>query len=362
MIIALDLILNLFVLAVQQSNTTTYNSISPNDFSNYICYTTNEKISIDGKLNENSWKFAPFSNSFVDIEGENKPTPLHDTRIKILWDEEYLYIGALLDETHIWATYTDRESVIFHENDFEIFIDPNGDTHNYYEIEVNALNTIWDLLLIKPYRDLGRAITSWDLKGMKSAVYIEGTINDPSDIDEYWSVEFAFPWSALKEHAFENRKPKHGEQWRMNFSRVQWKLDIIDGAYSKQINPKTKKYFPEDNWVWSSQSVINMHRPEIWGYVQFSDIIVGSSKTKFVFNEDEYCKWELRKIYYAQKAFKNQHRKFTDKLGKLNYSNEYCLNATIEMKTSEFEFEATIQQPGKNNAWIINSEGLIWSE
>ena len=91
------------------------------------------------------------------------------------------------------------------------------------------------------------------------------------------------------------------------------------------------------------------HTPEPWSHRQLEDgaleiygsnghLVLGDA-TEFVFNEDEYCKWELRKIYNAQKVFKNQHGKFTDKLEKLNYSNEYCLNATIEMKTSDLSLK-----------------------
>lgn len=356
------LILSLSLVIVQQNQSNYYDNYSPDDFSKYICYTTNEKIVIDGKLNEESWEMAPTSNSFVDIQGGDKPAPLHDTKFRMLWDQEYLYIGARLEEPNIWATYTKRESIIFHENDFEIFIDPNGDTHNYYEIEVNAINTIWDLLLTKPYRDRGKAVNSWNVEGMKSAVYLKGTNNDPSDLDEYWTVEFALPWSALKEYAFENRKPRDNEQWRMNFSRVQWKLDITNGEYSKRIDPKTEKSFPEDNWVWSPQGAINMHQPETWGYVQFSDSIVGHSKTEFLFSKDEYCKWELRKIYYAQKAYRKEHGDFTINLGDLDYKNEYCPDASIELTVSESNFQATLHEAGGTTTWKIGFDGLIWYE
>ncbi len=182
----------------------------PKDFKNYVCYATNQEIVVDGKLDEEVWRKASFSDLFIDIEGKIKSARLHETQFKMLWDSDYLYVGVWIEEPHIWATYTKRESVIFHENDFEIFIDPNGDTHNYFEIEVNALNTIWDLMLTKPYRDGGRAINSWDVKGMKTAVFLEGTINDPSDVDEYWSVEFALPWSALDEYDLKIENPEMG--------------------------------------------------------------------------------------------------------------------------------------------------------
>jgi hypothetical protein len=80
--------------------------------------------------------------------------------MKMVWDDEYLYVAAEMEEPDIWATLTERDSVIFHDNDFEVFIDPDGDTHAYYELEVNALATAWDLMLLKPYRDGGRRSTA----------------------------------------------------------------------------------------------------------------------------------------------------------------------------------------------------------
>ena len=117
----------------------------------------------------------------------------------MLWDDDYFYIGAEMEEPDVWATLTERDSVIFRDNDFEVFIDPDGDTHAYYELEVNALNTLWDLMLIKPYRDGGPAINGWDIAGLQSAVDVRGTLNRPGDTDEGWSVEIAMPWKILRE-------------------------------------------------------------------------------------------------------------------------------------------------------------------
>ena len=71
-----------------------------------------ESISIDGYLNESAWESVPFTNEseFVDIaqgiyrESEWNVTipPLnHSTRVKVRWDREYLYIGAILNEPFI---------------------------------------------------------------------------------------------------------------------------------------------------------------------------------------------------------------------------------------------------------------------
>ena len=100
---------------------------------------------VDGKMDEPIWEKVQWTDSFVDIEGNLKPLPFLDTKVKMLWDDTYFYFGVQMEEPHIWATLTERDAVIFRDNDFEIFLDPEGDTHNYYELEVNAFETEWDL-------------------------------------------------------------------------------------------------------------------------------------------------------------------------------------------------------------------------
>ena len=154
--------------------------------------------------------------------------------------------------------------MIFQDNDFEVFLDPDGDNHGYGELEINALNTTWDLFLPKPYRAGGSAENAWEIHGMKSAIQVGGTLNDPSDTDVGWTVELALPWKSLASLAGGER-PAIGRQWRVNFSRVEWAVDIVDSVYKKRPGQ------PESNWVWSPQHVIDMHRPEWWGYVQFEE-------------------------------------------------------------------------------------------
>lgn len=220
---------------------------------------------LDGCLNKHPWTNCEWSDDFVDIEGDVKPTPRHRTRLKMFWAEDGLYIGAEMEEPHLWATLTEHDSVIFHDNDFEVFIDPDNDALAYAELEINALNTTWDLLLIRPYRERGRGVDGWEIQGLRTAVHLEGTLNDPTDTDQGWSVEIHIPWHALWEISKGEVPPHTGDQWKINFSRVQWHLDIIDGKYVKRPG------LPEDNWVWSPQGVIDMHQPERWGLIEFVD-------------------------------------------------------------------------------------------
>src|SRR5215218_7202827 len=46
----------------------------------------------------------------------------------MLWDDEYFYVAADLEEAHVWATLTKLDAVIFNDPDFEVFIDPNAES------------------------------------------------------------------------------------------------------------------------------------------------------------------------------------------------------------------------------------------
>ena len=327
----------------------------------YICYKTNEKINIDGKINELSWEKAKWTDSFIDIEGNIKPNPRYDTKVKMLWDDNYLYISAYLEEPDIWAYLKERDTIIFYDNDFEVFLDPDGDTHQYLEFEMNALNTIWDLLLIKPYRDGGSAINNWDYKNIKTAVYIDGTINNPGDKDKGWSLEIALPMKDIADGTGIAVPPKNGDQWRINFSRVEWKTESKDGLYKKLINPKTNKPFPEDNWVWSPQCAINMHMPEMWGFLQFSDKIVGTSEEKFIYNIDEDAKWALRQVYYEEMRFFEKNKKFCSSIEKLGLSNIKIKGFKINpiIKCTENTFEVKITNEKEKYSFYIFQDGRI---
>ena len=325
----------------------------------YTCIKTNDTLIIDGKLDEAAWQAIAWSESFQDIEGEKKPKPLFDTRIKMLWDDQYLYIAAELEEPHLWATYDKRDMVIFQENNFEVFFDPDGDTHNYFEFQINAKGTFWDLMLLKPYRDGGPAMSSWDIKGLKKGINLQGSLNNGIDKDTGWTVELVFPWEVLKECTPNGKVPSNGDFWRMNFSRVEWKKDWVNGSYEKRIDPNTGKTFPEFNWVWSPQGEINMHRPETWGYVFFSN---GNpiNNTSFKIPKSEFIKQFLREIYYKQNKIHEEIGAYSSDAASLakGISNSYNFSLTISAGKSWY----IAQINDENATWFIREDGKIWKE
>jgi hypothetical protein len=241
----------------------------------YDCYRTPTPIQIDGKLDDKAWKSAPWTTDFLDITGPGGPKPRFRTRIKLLWDATYLYIAAELEEPDLKATLTQHDSTIYRDNDFELFLKPpvkidGEDAPGYFEFEINALNTSWDLYLSKPYSAGGKPDSSWNIPGLKTAVHLNGTLNKSTDKDHGWTVEIAIPWTAYAT-AYASRQPAiaapiPGSQWRANFSRVEWPIGV-SSAPQDQVRGQHK----EDNWVWTPQYKVNMHIPEHWGYLNFKD-------------------------------------------------------------------------------------------
>ena len=234
----------------------------------YLCPRVARPLEITGGMDDPQWADVPWTDDFVDIEGHRKPTPRFRTRAKLCWDGAHLYVGALLETPHVWGTLTERNSVIFNDPDFEVFLDPDGDHHDYYELEINALGTIWELHLERPYRDGGPVHRGANLPGLRTAVKVHGTLNDPTDQDVGWSVEIAIPFADLSGFCRATAcPPRPGDVWRLNMSRVDWLADVADGAYRKV----PRDAHPEDNWVWTPQMAIDMHRPERWGCLEFTD-------------------------------------------------------------------------------------------
>ncbi|WP_242582473.1 carbohydrate-binding family 9-like protein [Hymenobacter telluris] len=321
----------------------------------YVVQHTSQPLTMDGNLAESAWQQAAWTTDFVDIEGKAKPRPSLQTRVKMLWNDSTLFVAATLQEPQIWATQTHHDDIIYHDNDFELFIDPDNNTHQYFEIEVNALNKIFDLYLPKPYRNRGDALIGWDVAGLRSGVSIKGTLNQPQDTDESWTVEMAIPLKTLR-MGFPFQPPTEGTQWRINFSRVQWDTRVVDGK-NRKLQDAAGKDLPEHNWVWSPQGVINMHYPERWGYLQFTR----QANTPFKLPDSELRRRYLWLVYYRQQQYRQQHGRYATTLAELQVAPQAEINRRrhqLQLAATPYQFTATIAAAG-NPTIHINDEGLI---
>lgn len=310
----------------------------------YTCYRTDGKLKIDGKLDEASWQKAVSTAPFVDISGEGFPTPKYQTTAKMLWDDDYLYVGAILQEDDIKARLTRRDTIIYYDNDFEVFIDPDGDGHNYFEIETNARGVIFDLMLDRPYRSGGNFMVQWDCPGLKTAIHHEGTLNNPKDKDKYWSVEMAIPHQALTMNF--NNPLKAGNTWRINFSRVQW----------------LKEKGPEENWVWTPTGRVDMHMPDRWGYLHFVDKKVGTSQAdEWVLPYNQPIYRLLWAMFYAQQDTYGKQRNYlrsTDRFFLTDKElNPLPAGAEITVEATQHTYLISITSPSEGIRYQINNDG-----
>ncbi len=263
-----------------------------NEIARCTAYRAAGRIRVDGKLDEPVWQSAPASPRFVDIL-TGKPT-LHETRATVVWDDENLYLGYRVEEPHLHAKFTNHNDTIYYDNDVEFFI---AGRDAYYEFEINAFNTCYEVFFIwedayeksgfskapefarsklKPFNGVdfkthprgGRMGNfDWSFPGKRTAVHIDGTVNDDSDVDKGWTVELAFPWREMKWLATDGRAlpPKNGDVWRMDFSRF--------NTYKAQAPAKDS-----GGWVWTRHGIWDSHIPECFAFIEFSTNVVGQAK------------------------------------------------------------------------------------
>jgi hypothetical protein len=263
--------------------------------SDYTAQKITETIFVDGNINKAIWENAKWSERFVDMVTGN--AGIYNTQTALLWNNSHLYIAFKAEEPFLEAHLTKRDSIVFLENDLEVFID-GGDC--YYELEINAANTIYEVFFIwkdaltkdsrfdmpefdvhqqQAYtfggdydrsgasfwkgthpRGIRWAFTGFDMPGLETAVQLDGTLNNNSDIDKGWSLEIAIPWSSLQLLANgKSAPPTNGDIWNMFLGRFQ-KLMVSGNEIQ-----------PHPAMVLSSHGIYDTHMPEKWSRIMFAD-------------------------------------------------------------------------------------------
>ena len=167
---------------------------------------------IDGALDDEAWKEA----TAVVLRGsfDGRPVALR-TEARLVYDDANLYVSFNAEDPDIWGTLRKRDDPIYNEEVVEVFLDANADGKTYNELQVSPHNVIFDAYF--PARRQGMD-TGWD-SGVKTAVKVRGTIDNPSDRDERWTSELRIPFARLAE--VPDRPPKKGDRWRFNLYRLE---------------------------------------------------------------------------------------------------------------------------------------------
>jgi hypothetical protein len=165
-------------------------------------------------------------------------TPGQGTRVKSAWDGEEWRVLFEIDDTHVWATLTERGAPLYQEEVVEVFVDPVGDLEAYFEIEVNPLNTVLEVFL-RCNRSGYAKNFAWICEGLRTAV---------RRTDSGWCAELAIPFRSLVAEP-----PQAGARWRANFCRI----DRPPGV-ERELT------------AWSEPGRASFHTPERFGTVEFS--------------------------------------------------------------------------------------------
>ncbi len=243
----------------------------------YECLRTTDPIRINGRLDESVWERVEWSEPFGIISDGSK-TPL-ETRIAMLWDDNYLYAAYKVEDHDIRGSMSGfNDHVYLNDEDVELFFDGGG---YYYELGINPINNSYQIrwtwveqlvreqryeeleelfkapdvlyYVARPGERMGRhADLSYQLPGLQHAVFIDGSINSPAVKDNCWTVQVALPWESLRHIAVDKElPPKPGDSFRMTAYR----------AHHDRGNRTVK------GWTWSVMGNDNIHIPERWNQI-----------------------------------------------------------------------------------------------
>ena len=184
------------------------------------------KIVLDGKLNDESWKNAEIATDFVMLNPDNgKPIPKEKrTEVKVVYDNEAIYIGAMLydnESSKIQKELTSRDDFATADH-FGVFLNGYNDGQQEFRFFVSAAGVQQDVL----YTETNGEDTSWN------AIWDSKTQITPTG----WVVEMKIPYAALR---FSGEKK---QTWGLNFyreirrDRFQYTWNLMDNKISSESN------------------------------------------------------------------------------------------------------------------------------
>ena len=165
--------------------------------------------------------------------------PGQATRVRTAWNTREWRILFQMEDARPWATLTQHDSHLWTEEVVEVFIDPVGDLDSYFEIEINPLATVTDLVLRRTSSGWLKEF-GWQANGLESCVRL--TANG-------WEAELSIPFAAVV-----SAPPTAGQIWRVNFLRIDRPLGAGTEAELS---------------AWSPTGLRNFHRPASFGILEF---------------------------------------------------------------------------------------------
>jgi hypothetical protein len=207
-------------------------------------------VMVDGFLNEPVWQSAQKLRLRENSEGVGVMDSTRETIVRIVYDETNLYIAFECKDTDIWGHYRNRDEHLWKEEAVEVFLDVDDTAETYIEIEVSPNNVLFDSFIVDTLDIDVAATAEYDLSGIRTAVRVDGTVNEHRDVDRRWLVEIAMPLAEMVTDFDAAMLTRF--RWRINFYRI-------------DRSPAGESSF----YAWSPTGG-RFHRPSLFGTLQFA--------------------------------------------------------------------------------------------
>jgi hypothetical protein len=310
---------------------------------------------VDGKVQKDEWKGISWSTYFVSEVNGKSEDGRFATRFKMGVAEDTVYVLVRLNDDQVWANHANYYSSYFQDNSITLYIDWDNDEYDYFTIKVNAMGLVstgyGNVLHKKKY------YPAQDL-GIHCGVFIDGTLNDPSDKDQYWQVEMAIPIN-IQFNDTVLLQPNHC--WKLNLVRSQWQYSLVNGMYKKVLNAEDGRKYPGECWVWNNTWGNPISKVELWGEVFGSDPELISKEEWSI---KRRIKWELRNVFYAQQLHYQKYGKYANKIGRLKDVglDLSALHYKPDIQSNNNQFIAIIKDEKYSNSWSVDELGRVDDE
>ena len=191
---------------------------------------------------EVDWDWTERAAPILLVDALSGGPPRQATRVWTAWDERAWRVRFHCDDARPWATLRERDAPLWTEEVVEIFVDPVGDGAGYFELEINPLGTVCDLVL-RRIASGWRKDFSWHVEGLRPAAGLR-----PGG----WWAELVLPFAALTP-----APPRPGAVWRVNFFRIDRPGGEAGTTADRELS------------AWSPTGWANFHLPAKFGSLEF---------------------------------------------------------------------------------------------
>lgn len=196
-------------------------------------------VVVDGRLDEPAWQTAASVGPLVDMV-TGGPGRGGSTRVRLLWDDQALYLAFAVEDADVWVTDAGRDGYdpTYHEG-LTVHLDEGSDEVTYLSFDLVPSGVVSEQFSLVPgaamdYNPDNRHIglRAWDPPGLQAAVAVDGTLErvaswssqQATDTDQGYTAELVLPWSVFRTSStpwLRSLPPRPGDTWRLELARVE---------------------------------------------------------------------------------------------------------------------------------------------